>query len=558
MFSLSIRAVAFITVFLAVLLTGCLESTEETEPNFTISGVIISEEAVLVENALVTIDGIEATALTNAQGAFTVNSNEDFLATAFVSVSKDGFESYSDEVALSGDGTPYTLLESITLLEALPWDYLEVEVIAGNSLQTSQFESLFSRQLTSNLKFDSRTLNNRAHVCDCTVTLAGKALKQGGKNTEVYIMFAVDASGSSAEKTVGDQTVFEIEVEALKSLVDSLTEDSKLNVAIVRFASDATLELDFSSDLTTVKNTLDLMSPEQPRTSGASTNYKAALELITDTFKAENLKKYDIQTVVFLSDGIPTAPFDSGLTQEKGDRLASIDAASLLKQENIVVNTFPINVVSKLTTLPAISAITGGLYYNLDSNTIADEINQYSVVGLKGLDVINETNDNESTEFTLSPDGWFSGEVCLSNEGKNKIKITPLVCNDCKKPAYQKINTSCQGEQCSACEGQITMLELKYQGTLENAQIRVEQSQKNKDGKIIFDDIVSPQQTFQFYGSTKDKTMGPDIIVYINGVQNGQFITSCGEPKTAPGLISGDMLVVRGYSRNGGLLCPEN
>ncbi len=571
MSSLSIKAEGFITVFIAVFfsafLSGCLESTEETEvvPSYTISGVIISEEEVLVEDALVTINGIEATTLTDAQGTFTVESPDDFLDTAFLSVAKDGFEPYSDEVTLTGDGTTYTLTDTITLLEALPWDYLEIEVISGNSLQASQFESLFSRQLTRDFQLASGSgaeINgaamSRDHVCDCTVTLAGKALKQGGKKTEVYIMFAVDASGSSAETFIGNQSIFEIEIEALKALVDSLTEDSKLNVAIVRFASDATLELDFSSDLATVKSTLNLMSPEEPRTSGAATNYKAALELITSTFKAEKVKKDDIQTVVFLSDGIPTAPFDSGLTQELEDRLSSIGAASLLKKENIVVNTFPVNVASKLTTLPAISAITGGYYYNLDSDKIVNEINQYSVVGLKGLEVINETNDNESTEFTLAPDGWFNGEVCLSDDGKNKIKITPLVCNDCKKAAYQKISASCQGEECSECAGQVTMLELKYQGSIQNAQIRVEQGKKNKNGTILFDDTVSPQQTFEFYGSAKDKTMGPDISIYINGAFNTEFHTSCSKSKTAPGQVNGDFLLVRGYSRNGGLLCPDD
>ncbi len=560
--SLSFRSFLSITsiAFMALLLAACIESTSNTEtaPVYSISGTVISEDETLVENAMVTIDGIEAVSLTNSSGQFVVESEEDFLSSAFLSASKDGFESYSREVTLLGVESPYQLADVITLSESIPWEYLDIDVAASDTQQITQNQSFISSvNRASTAIQESITLANaRDNECDCTVTLSGKAFKKGGRKTKAYILLAVDASGSSAEKTIGDQTVFEIEIEALSALVNRLTEHEKLNVGIVRFASDASLILDFTDDLAAVKRALSVMEPEIPKSSSASTNYKAALEVIAASYDAADLKRPDIKTVVFLSDGIPTAPFESGITQEKEDRLASIEAAKLLKEKNIVVNTFPVNVVSKLTTLPAISAITGGFYYGLESELVVSQIAQYSLVGLKGIEVLNETTNSDAVNFDLSPDGWFSGDVCLSSAENNHIKITPLVCEDCQKTAYQKIKASCEGEECSSCAGQITMLELKYTGDLASAQIRVEQPQKNKGAKIIFDSTVSAQESFEFYGAEKDKTMGPSISVYINDDLNGEFVTSCGEPKVGPGLVSGDFEVVRGYSRNGGLICP--
>ncbi len=534
-------------VLLALLLSGCQDADTESDntPSYTISGTIQAEDASFVENALVTIDGIEAIALTDANGDFVVASADDFESTALLSASKDGFESYSQEVTLINDGDTYKIEGVITLAESIPWDYIEIEVQPSNSEERT-FKSARQSVLT---------IAGRDDVCDCTVTLSGKAYKVGGKKTTAYILLAVDASGSSSEKTIGDQTVFEIEINALKALVNRLTEDEKLNVAIIRFASEATLPLAFTTDLEAVISTLNGMTPETPRTSGAATNYQAALELAIESFKTENPKKKDIKTMVFLSDGIPTHPFDSGITQEKGDRLSAVEAAKQLKEENIVVNTFAVNVVSKLTTLPAISAITGGFYYDHETEATINSIVKYSLVGLKGIEVINETTDTQALGFELFPDGRFSGEVCLTDDSHNYIKVTPLVCEDCEKPAYQKVKASCAGEECSACAGQFTMLELKYNGPLENVAIRVEQLKKAPKTDTIFDDTVSAQETFQFFGSAKDKTMGPNILIYVNDVLNAEFITSCGEPKTLPGLVSGDIEVVRGYSRNGGLIC---
>jgi len=50
--------------------------------------------------------------------------------------------------------------------------------------------------------------------------------------------------------------------------------------------------------------------------------------------------------------------------------------------------------------------------------------------------------------------------------------------------------------------------------------------------------------------------MGSKIDVYVNEILNAEFTTSCGQPKIGPGRVSGDFEVLKGHSRNGGLLCP--
>ena len=110
-------------------------------------------------------------------------------------------------------------------------------------------------------------------------------------------------------------------------------------------------------------------------------------------------------------------------------------------------------------------------------------------------------------------------------------------------------------------EAEISVKELDFvtisRNPKANLSKKVIHTLRNKVGfKTIFDEEISSQETIEFYGAEKSKTMGPSISVYVDDELNAEYVTSCGEPNTVPGLISGDFEVVRGYSRNGGLLCP--
>lgn len=527
-----------------------------TSNNFLVNGAVMTlsddQIEIPVEGALVRVNGIEAKSLTDLLGAFVVKSESDFVSPVSIEVTKDGFESYTGNLEISGSEKIYQLENNIVLVESQQSELKETEFLAlaheGDETKMEYFSSAAT-------PINRNGLNSQS--CSCELTLSGRAFKKGHKDSEIYILLIVDASGSTGDKKIGDKTVFQVEIDSLTALVDRLiSSDQKTNVGILRFSSEAEITHSFTNNLTEIKDALAAMSPEAIG-AGGSTNYKAALDLAKDTFKGKNLKKHDVKTIAFISDGIPTSPYGSGFTQEKEDRIFAIDSAKELDKEKVIVNTYPVNINSKLTTMPSISAITGGNYYWHDADKIVDEMPHDSLVRILGIEIVNETTDEEFKDITIYPDGRYEAEICLTNNQKNILKITPEVCETCEKLSYQKVNASCQGEKCSKCEGQVTMLELKYTGDIVDAVISIEQpGKKAKDGDIvIYEDTIQPNDSFEFFGGWKDKTMGSEITVYVNGVENTKFKTSCGVEKIGPGLSQGDFEVIKGYSRNGGLLC---
>ena len=101
---------------------------------------------------------------------------------------------------------------------------------------------------------------------------------------------------------------------------------------------------------------------------------------------------------------------------------------------------------------------------------------------------------------------------------------------------------------CGECDGKVTQLTLRYNGA---AAANVQVIQKN--GDVVFDEPVGAGGTFTFTG-TDNGTLGTEITIKVNGVENTKIHTSCSQP-IGPGMIFGDFEVVEGYSRNGGKLC---
>lgn len=423
----------FLIMSLLVACGGKSNSSSREAPVYKVTGTveistfedgeIVPDSETPFAGALVSIDGIQATSLSNDQGVFTVESSLDFDTSAVVTATKDGYEPFNLHMDLTtSTENAYKLDDNISMLEVEPWGYLDINVSpaqtsaqgsAYNSAAYNRSPSFASKQnfsiskslapLTPSLPL---ALEQVATACDCVMNFSGTALKKGNKKSELYIMLIVDTSGSTNDIISGVNTVFTAEIAALTALVNAIGVNDKTHVAVMEFSSEASIVLDFTTDLTDVKNALANIVPQVTGTSGAATNYEAALQLTKSAFAAINATKYDIQTVAFLSDGIPTAPYFSGKTQEKEDRIAAIEAAEELADDDITVNTFPINVNSNLTTLPSISAITGGLYFK-HTDDIVDELPNDSLVGIIGLEVINETTEEAAQELVLYPDGRY-------------------------------------------------------------------------------------------------------------------------------------------------------
>ncbi|WP_026810874.1 DUF7467 domain-containing protein [Arenibacter latericius] len=112
------------------------------------------------------------------------------------------------------------------------------------------------------------------------------------------------------------------------------------------------------------------------------------------------------------------------------------------------------------------------------------------------------------------------------------------------------VDTPPGGGDCGECDGKVTKLTLQNNGS--DAIIKVVQK---KDEVSIFDGFVSSESSFSFTGKDKNRTLGTEIIIYVNGAEHTRIHTSCSKP-IGPGLISGDFEVVGGASLKGGDLCP--
>lgn len=106
-------------------------------------------------------------------------------------------------------------------------------------------------------------------------------------------------------------------------------------------------------------------------------------------------------------------------------------------------------------------------------------------------------------------------------------------------------------EACDECVGRVTDLTLRYTGS-HGARIAVYQ---HRITDPVFNGWVEAGAEFSFSGATSDGTLGAKIDIKVNQELNAQIHTSCSQP-IGPGLVSGDFILVSGFSRDGGLLCP--
>jgi len=114
------------------------------------------------------------------------------------------------------------------------------------------------------------------------------------------------------------------------------------------------------------------------------------------------------------------------------------------------------------------------------------------------------------------------------------------------------------GTNCSACDGKIDTMVLRYDGDEPRVQIEV----YGRNSGLLFASLrVAQFQNFAISGAEamwdRFGTLGPAIEIYINGELVGDFHTSCSVP-IGPGSTTadGDIVVISASSRNGGATCP--
>lgn len=149
-----------------------------------------------------------------------------------------------------------------------------------------------------------------------------------------------------------------------------------------------------------------------------------------------------------------------------------------------------------------------------------------------------------------------ASKVTVQALSVDNVPLYPDPADDWKVASFNWITAglSLPPDQCGPCDGKVNMLTLKYTGSTANALIQVYQ----KLGKKLapaFSGTVQPGENFSFIGSDKQGTLGPEIVIKVNGKTNTSIHTSCSQP-IGTGMVRGDFLIVAGGSRNGGALCP--
>ncbi len=103
---------------------------------------------------------------------------------------------------------------------------------------------------------------------------------------------------------------------------------------------------------------------------------------------------------------------------------------------------------------------------------------------------------------------------------------------------------------CGDCEGKISSLTLKYDGS-QSGLIKVVQK---KDGGVVFENTVEPNGQFSFIG-TVNGTLSTEITIYVDDTENTRIHTSCSD-LVGPNMAFGDFTIIAGESSGGGALCP--
>jgi cysteine-rich repeat protein len=166
----------------------------------------------------------------------------------------------------------------------------------------------------------------------------------------------------------------------------------------------------------------------------------------------------------------------------------------------------------------------------------------------------HELSFSRTGSYTISesmPAGWAMADVvCEGPYGytvdATSSEVTLKISGDGSATCtFYNSDTTCQ-----LCDGKVTDLTLVYTGA---AASRVEV--KQRDGAVVYNENTDPGGVFSVSGQDNQNTLGPEIDIYVGGVFNANFHTSCSEP-IGPGTQSGDFTVLSGESRNGGILCP--
>jgi hypothetical protein len=391
------------------------------------AGVIADDEGNPVSGARVSINGIEAKAITDASGSFMVSDTR--LSTSnLASQTAGGIASAAAlEVSVIAEGFDAHL----TVLNVGPGERAQVTVSPS--------------ELEPDLEVSHPSSEQLFVVPNCSrpeVLVEGFAKLGLPDNLLVDIVLVLDRSGSTAQEAFdvdGNTTidsVLEAEIAAARCFLGSL-DFSVTRVCLMTFSDAVQPLVDFTSDVAALEAGLD--SVNLP---GGGTNFDAVFQTCEEAFVTlgaqdaaaagqPEVGDLDLpspfRAVVFLSDGIttthgvPAVTGDSNFTQSAADRDAAIAAAESLGAatgcELFAYSFIPANDGNRRrTTLPhCIAACGGGEYADLtDVSQLQSALCGVSLISALTVELANLTTGGAAILAALDADGSFDGLVPVS------------------------------------------------------------------------------------------------------------------------------------------------
>jgi hypothetical protein len=397
-------------------------------PNY-VGSLADSETGEPIAGATVSLDGIEAEALTDARGSFIIAGISDAASQVLTAVAP-GYAPLATTVDLTTHHSPERASSS--------------DVSASGDSPSIPMNPLPAPFVAEVLAPQNNSVWLQSGACaNSGITVKGYTSLNNQSNFLYDIVFVIDTSASTSKKTGFDlngdgreDTVFEAEVEACRRLAHTFTDTNHTRFGLVKFAryhaknapdgsssdgapipAQTRIVQPLTTDLASLQAALDTVVSE-----GAigGTHTAAGIDLAVQALTnappvGNDYQVTPVRHIVLLTDGIPTLPVESGFTQERLDRVATLEAAQRAAAANISIHPVVIDPTSaferKLTTMPAVQAITGvpGELIRINANNIQhlpDLIAGMALTSVPAVTVLDRTSGAE-WNISVRPNGWF-------------------------------------------------------------------------------------------------------------------------------------------------------
>ena len=441
-------------VFLCILFlafSGC-EQDNDTDSSADVSGRVLDQSGQPISGALVTYGGQEADALTNENGVWAIHKLAFAVPPSMpVTISKPGFATTRTTVGdyLDGNGEQICL----PLDPEVNASFVQVDTPAADSV----------------LLVPSTCQNP-------TTTVSGYL----GQPMDLVIL--IDASGSMAKRIPGLPLTYMQFVSSTLSQLLSGMDLGRHRVSLMRFYGSTQTLTPLTSSASELTAALPGLLPQDDGT----TNFELAIRMASDLLTVSGRPDAE-KVILMISDGIPTAngypetkTDENLLTQELADIQGALSAAEYAAANSAKIHCLAIGnhaAVSKLTTLPAVAAITDGLYFSLmDLSPLLDVFQNALLQNIVSLKVTDDEGNSQDVSFDYDGNFSFSTPVAIDI---NTLKFTVSAEDAGNTYLFASANHSFEvstidGEpdmvECENtggyCEDYITALHLEYHGAL--------------------------------------------------------------------------------------------